>query len=300
VQVTERVADGVVASPGTSSAPTKTANSSAAATYVATGAGAAGVFHFAWPGSDCWDIYRGETKVTYGCGAAKQALGPGTYTITNGSNIFQPFTVEIRPGFDTHVAYGGVFEFKWAGSDCWDIYRGDKKVTYGCGPGKQALEPGKYTIQSSSAVFLPFDVDIKAGTTTTAQAGGVFEFKWPGSDCWDIYRGDQKVTYGCGSGKQALQAGSYTIMTASNVFTPFDVVLQTGETTSVAKGGVFEFKWPGSDCWDIYRDDKKVTYGCGAGKQALQAGTYTIKPSSAPIFAPFEVRIRDGVTVTAP
>jgi hypothetical protein len=43
-----------------------------------------------------------------------------------------------------------------------------------------------------------------------------------------------------------------------------------------------------------------VTYGCGAGKQALQAGTYIIKPSSGNIFPPLNVTIKDGTTVTAP
>ena len=154
--------------------------------------------------------------------------------------------------------------------------------------------------QGRNSVFLPFTVDIKPGVITTAAKGGVFEFKWPGGDCWDIYRGDQKVTYGCGTGKQALQAGAYTIKTANSVFLPFEVAVKTGSTTTVAKGGVFHFKWPGGDCWDIYRGEEKVTYGCGSAKQALQAGSYTIKPSSAAIFAPFAIKVTDGATISAP
>ena len=50
---------------------------------------------------------------------------------------------------------------------------------------------------------------------------------------------------------------------------------------------MFEFKWLGGDCWDIYRGEEKITYGCGTGKQALQAGRYTVKPSSAAVFRPF-------------
>ena len=287
--------------PAPAAAPSGTSETAArSVTYVAGEYGGAGVFEFVWPGGDCWDIYRGKEKVTYGCGAGKQALAAGTYTISSGADaVFLPFEVAVRPGFAARVVMGGVFEFKWPGGDCWEIYRGAEKATYGCGTGKQALQPGRYTIKGNS-VFLPFTVDIKPGVITTAAKGGVFEFKWPGGDCWDIYRGDQKVTYGCGTGKQALQAGAYTIKTANSVFLPFEVSVKTGSTTTVAKGGIFHFKWPGGDCWDIYRGEEKVTYGCGSAKQALQAGSYTIKPSSAAIFAPFAIKVTDGATISAP
>jgi hypothetical protein len=207
--------------------------SGAPVTYVASGAGGAGVFEFAWPGGDCWDIFRGDEKVAYGCGSGKQALGAGTYTIKNASAVFLPFDVEVRPGFAARVVLGGVFEFKWPGGDCWDVYRGDEKITYGCGPGKQALQPGRYAIRNANSLFLPFTVDIKPGVTTAAAMGGVFEFKWPGGDCWDVYRGDQKITYGCGAGKQALQAGRYTIKASSGaIFVPFDITVRDGATVS--------------------------------------------------------------------
>jgi hypothetical protein len=299
-RITERAIASVAPASDASTTPTKLANSNATVRYVTTGGGAAGAFYFLWPGGDCWDIYRDEVKVTYGCGTGKQALGAGVYTIKNKDDIFHPFSIEVRPGFETHVALGGLFDFSWPGGDCWEIYRGEKKVTYGCGAGKQALEPGKYTIKNGSNLFIPFDVDIKPSVTTTARVGGVFEFKWAGGDCWNIYRGETKVTYGCGPGKQALEAGSYTIKIANEVFTPFDITVKTGETTVIAKGGLFKFQWPGGDCWDIYRGDKKLTYGCGTASQALQAGKYTIKPFGSPIFAPFEIQVRDGVTVTAP
>jgi hypothetical protein len=62
-------------------------------------------------------------------------------------------------------------------------------------------------------------------------------------------------------------------------------------------GGVFEFLWPGGDCWDIFRGAELVTYKCGAKKQALGPGRYTIKGKHAPVFAPFEITVTDGATV---
>ena len=268
--------------------------------YIATGGQGAGVFDFDWPGGDCWDIYRGDEKVTYGCGMGKQALAAGSYSIRTAQNVFLPFQVTIRPGTTSRVALGGVFDFRWPGGDCWDIYRGDEKISYGCGSSKQALQPGRYTIKNGTALFVPFDVEIKNAVTSAVTLGGVVEFKWPGGDCWDVFRGKEKVTYGCGTSKQALEAGTYTISSASAVFLPFAVKVATGVTTTVAKGGVFEFKWPGGDCWDIYRGDDKVTYGCGAGKQALEAGRYTIKASGGAVFQPFTITVRDGATVVAP
>jgi hypothetical protein len=135
---------------------------------------------------------------------------------------------------------------------------------------------------------------------TGAQGAGIFEFVWPGGDCWDIYRGDQKISNGCGRGKQALQPGRYTIKNTAALFLPFDVEIKNAVTTVATLGGVFEFKWPGGDCWYIYRGKEKVTSGCSAGKQALQAGRYTIKASQAAIFQPFGITVRDGATVVAP
>lgn len=66
------------------------------------------------------------------------------------------------------------------------------------------------------------------------------------------------------------------------------------------KSGIFEFKWPGGDCWEIYRGEEKVSSSCGGGKQALQAGTYTVKPSSSAVFEPFKIQVAKGETVTVP
>ena len=108
--------------------------------------------------------------------------------------------------------------------------------------------------------------------------GGVFEFAWPGNDCWDIVRGAEVVTFKCGANKQALGAGRYTIKgRQAQVFDPFTVDIKDGSLTRMVLGGVFEFAWPGNDCWDIVRGAEVVTFKCGANKQALGAGRYTIK-----------------------
>ena len=194
---------------------------------------------------------------------------------------------------------GGVVEFRWPGSDCWNIYRADQEVAFACGPGKQALTPGSYSIRPRSApTFPPFDVSIEAGFTTTVDFGGLLDFKWRGGDCWNVLRDGKEIVFGCGSGKQGLGPGNYVVEGRSNpIFLPFTVTIKTGGTTTVDIGGVFEFAWPGPDCWNVYRGNEEVIFGCGAGKQALGAGTYTIRPRSKPIFAPFEITIKDGATV---
>jgi hypothetical protein len=132
-------------------------------------------------------------------------------------------------------------------------------------------------------------------------AASGLEFKWPGADCWDIFRGERLVTYKCGANQQALEAGTYTIKGKfAAVFMPFDVVIKAGSSTRIEMGGIFEFKWPGADCWDIFRGDQFVTYKCGADHQALEAGTYTIKGKFAPVFNPFQIKVTDGSRVTAP
>jgi hypothetical protein len=126
-------------------------------------------------------------------------------------------------------------------------------------------------------------------------AASAVQFVWPGGDCWDIFRGEQLVTFNCGSTKQALAAGTYTIKPKhAPVFTPFQVEIKTGAATRIEKGGTFIFKWPGGDCWDIFRGSEEVTHHCGSNKQALEAGHYTIKPKAVAAFAPFEIDIKNG------
>jgi hypothetical protein len=74
------------------------------------------------------------------------------------------------------------------------------------------------------------------------------------------------------------------------------------QTTSEVRleAGVLEFKWPGSDCWKIYRGEEQVKSDCGSGKHALQAGTYIVKPSHSAAFAPFKIEVEKGRTVTVP
>jgi hypothetical protein len=192
--------------------------------------------------------------------------------------------------------------FDWPGDDCWNISRGTEFVTYQCGAKKQALGPGRYTISGRSApVFLPFDVEIKRGTETRVALGGVVDFRWPGDDCWDILRGNETVTYECGAKNQALGAGRYILKGRSApVFLPFEIEIKDRAVTRIRAGGVFTYNWKGNDCWDIVRGDEVVTYECGAKKQALGAGTYTIKGRSAPLFEPFQIKMTDGAEVVAP
>ena len=104
---------------------------------------------------------------------------------------------------------------------------------------------------------------------------------------------------------QALEAGRYTIKAKRQpVFLPFEVTVKDGAATRIALGGVFTFDWSGSDCWDIFRGEELVTYHCGANKQALGAGTYTIKAKRAPVFNPLRLncrwhRCQSAVTVTS-
>ena len=132
-------------------------------------------------------------------------------------------------------------------------------------------------------------------------ASSGLEFNWPGNDCWDIFRGEQFVTYTCGANKQALEAGTYTIKGKNApVFMPFEVIIKSGSPTKIDLGGIFDFKWAGDDCWDIFRGEQFVTYTCGANKQALQAGTYTIKGKNAPVFTPFDIKVAEGAEITRP
>jgi hypothetical protein len=189
-----------------------------------------------------------------------------------------------------------LIEFVWPGRDCWDIFRGSEYVTHQCGSNTQALAAGTYTIKGKYApVFLPFEVTVERGAATRVVKGGVFEFAWPGGDCWDILRGDDYVTHQCGSNQQALGAGTYTIKGKyAAVVTPFSVDIKDGSSTRVAKGGVLTVNWPGKDCWDILRGADYVTHKCGTDKQALEAGTYTIRGKYAAVFPPFEVTVVDG------
>jgi len=157
--------------------------------------------------------------------------------------------------------------------------------------------PGKQTV--SGAVTEP------GNTPGDKRAGGIefgtFEFNWPGNDDWQIYRGEQVVAGHFGSAKQALQAGTYTIKPQNYpVFNPFEVTIKSGSTTKIEIGGILEFNWPGNDDWQIYRGEQVVAGHFGSAKQALQAGTYTIKPQNYPVFNPFEVQISDGGKTIVP
>ena len=65
--------------------------------------------------------------------------------------------------------------------------------------------------------------------------------------------------------------------------------------------GTFDFDWPGGDFWDIYRGEQLVVSNLrGHATQALQAGTYTIKPKFNAAFLLFDIQITDGKTTKVP
>ena len=170
----------------------------------------------------------------------------------------------------------------------------------GCGAGTAVLQAGRYLVRPSSRqAFVPFEITVQAGVTRRADAqGGVFQFDWPGKDCWTVSRADVVATTSCGAGKRALQAGTYRVKPSSSlVFAPFDVSIRHGETTRTdAIAGVLDFRWPGRDCWKVYRGETQVASGCGPGRQARQAGSYRIEPSSSRAFEPVTFELQRGGT----
>jgi len=147
-------------------------------------------------------------------------------------------------------------------------------------------------------------------TTTTSAARmdnagrvgtGILDFEWPGNDSWSVYRGDERVAILSGSNRQALQVGNYVVKSTFNsAFAPFKVTVRSDSITTIKFGGVLRFNWPGNDSWSIYRGDELVATHSGSDSQALEAGTYVVKPTFNQAFVPFTVRIVDGATVKVP
>lgn len=70
-----------------------------AAPAASDGGLAASGLEFNWPGSDCWDIFRGAQLVTHHCGASQQALAAGTYTIKGKyAPVFDAFQIKVADG----------------------------------------------------------------------------------------------------------------------------------------------------------------------------------------------------------
>jgi len=269
-----------------------------------------GLFEFKWIGG-CWDVYHGnEYANIYDCGTDKVELPEGSYTIKpRHDKSFIPFNVTIQRCQTNTIEMGGIFEFKWTGG-CWDIYRGDESTgIYDCGTDKVGLQEGSYTIKPRhDKSFIPFNITVAKGQTTTVEMGGIFEFKWTGG-CWDIYRGDESTgIYDCGTDKVGLQEGSYTIKPRHDKsFIPFNITVAKGQTTTVEMGGILECKFT-TGCGDIYRGKDLIGYICGAGHIGLQEGSYSIKsrygnpddpdPKNQPPFKPFSVTVAKGQTTT--
>ena len=156
---------------------------------------------------------------------------------------------------------------------------------------------GKQTVSGKVAE----SADTAGDRATGGIAIGTLEFNWPGDDSWDVYRAEQLVASHWGSAKQALEAGTYSIKPKNNpVFKPFDISIKSGSSTKVQLGGNLEFNWAGDDSWDVYQAEQLVASHWGSAKQALEAGTYTIKPKNNPVFKPFDVQITDGGKTKVP
>jgi hypothetical protein len=245
---------------------------------------------------------RDRRWVIAGCAALAAILAAGAYFAVRA--VRSPGAERSAVDSPSARFEAGVFDFTWPGLDCWEIDRGETKVGGSCGGGKQALQAGTYMVKpATSGVFLPFKITVKPNAVTSTDAmGGMLDFRWPGLDCWEIDRGETKVVASCGSAKQALQSGTYTVKPAtSGVFLPFKITVKPNAVTSAdAMGGMLDFKWPGMDCWEIDRGETKVVGSCGSAKQALQAGTYTVRPVTSAAFKPFSVQVPRGQTVTIP
>lgn len=205
------------------------------------------------------------------------------------------------PGIDV-AADQGIVDFRWPGADCWLVVQGERSIASGCGAGKHALAAGPYTLKGQfGAPFAPVLFTISAGIATSIAAGGIFDFRWPGGECWQVFRGEQLAAGNCGAARQALQGGSYTLKGQfAAPFAPQTVVIRDGVDTVLSIGGVLDFRTTGSDCWQVLRGDERAASGCGAGVATLQAGRYTLTPQFGTPFPPIAVEIKDGETSIVP
>jgi len=212
----------------------------------ASSEGTKGIFEFKWIDRSCWNILRGKELIDQECGTSKKELQEGTYTITSFGNSFAPFNVNVQSCQTNTVEIGGFFEFKWIGNSCWNILRGKEIADQGCDTSKIGLQEGTYTITSFGNSFLPFDITVTKGQTTTVEFGGFFEFLWKDNSCWNILRGKEIADQGCGTSKIGLQEGTYTITSFDGnpddpdpknqpPFKPFSVTVAKGQTTTVSK-----------------------------------------------------------------
>jgi hypothetical protein len=104
-----------------------------------------------------------------------------------------------------------------------------------------------------------------------------------------------------GSNQQALEAGVYTIKAKyPPVFTPFQVTIKSGAPTRIEKGESSYSTDQAMTARTSFAGAPLVTHQCGSNKQALEAGTYTIKGKYAPVFEPFQIAVADGSQVKAP
>ena len=216
------------------------------------------------------------------------------------SNLTGIYSIEVI------AERGELLVFEWPGNDCWGIYIGDRLLRTRCGSSEQALEAGTYTVRSENddgPLFEDFEVTIQKGLRTTVEIAGILDFPWPGHDLWSVYRGNQQVEIKLSSSEVALEAGTYTVRSENDdgpLFEDFEVTIQKGLRTTVTKGGFFRFQSAGWYLWEIYRGSRLVDIKLGDSSQALESGTYSIRPQNIddedPDFTPFTITIQTGQT----
>jgi hypothetical protein len=140
-----------------------------------------------------------------------------------------------------------------------------------------------------------------AALPATSQAAGKLVFDWPGADYWGVYAGDTLVDHRLGGGTMTLRAGTYVVKSThrEQPFRAFRVTIYDGRTTTVTKGGVLDFQWPGHESTCIYRGSTLVDCLMGSFQQALEQGRYLIKPDSRDNhIAPTYIDIERGYVLT--
>lgn len=263
----------------------------------------AGILDVKWAENECWGIYRGEQEVTSFCGSAAQMLEVGKYTVKPAyGKTFDPIDVTIETGQTATIEPGGQFEFEWAGSECWTVYRDKKEVRNGCGSDVVALVPGTYLVKPSGKVLEPFEITIEAGKTTTVKRpSGTFDFQWPGDECWSVYRRNESIGDGCGSVQLVLTPGTYRVETMQNVFAPFEIAIEAGKTLSIKKTvGNIEIKWEYNSCWTLQRQQDDIMTSCGNDTThiTLEPGAYKFVPDQSSGLSAMDVTIHAEKTTT--
>jgi hypothetical protein len=200
-----------------------------------------------------------------------------------------------RSGAEIRLVEGEGLELQWPASDLWTLYRGNEKIALHVGSWSGRVEPGRYRIVPSVAVFPPLELGVETRRKTVVRpAAGRFELQWAGPDLWTLYRGDQKLALHSGTHGRVLAPGAYRIVPADPVFEPVDFTLADRDDKRFRPpAGRFELQWRGQDLWTLYRGNHKLAVHSGTHGRVLAPGAYRIVPSQ-PVFQPIEFTLADG------